>query len=82
MKAEDRARDLFLRLAAIDPEDGEGVAALIIGEIKNTETYIRGRCMEQVRAECGACSGTGHAGDDAECEYCGRPIAAIRQMII
>lgn len=32
-----------------------------------------------IRAKCMACSGTGHGDADSECEYCGRPIRAIRE---
>ena len=37
-------------------------------------------CIAAIRAACGPCLGTGHADgvEEAECEYCGRPIAAIR----
>jgi hypothetical protein len=33
-----------------------------------------------VRHDCSACSGSGHAGHDTECEYCGRPMQAIRAL--
>ena len=39
-------------------------------------------CALQVRHDCTACEGTGHfldgTGEPTECEYCGRPMAAIR----
>ncbi len=37
----------------------------------------REACALQVRHDCSACNGSGHLGED-ECEYCGRPMAAIR----
>lgn len=37
-------------------------------------------CCTAIRAACGMCEGSGYAdgSGDSECEYCGRPIAAIR----
>ena len=42
----------------------------------------REACAKRIRASCSACGGTGVGGvdprgDAVECEYCGRPIAAI-----
>ena len=39
----------------------------------------REACALQVRHDCNACEGTGHMDSETECEYCGRPMAAIRQ---
>lgn len=36
------------------------------------------RDAKAIRDNCPACEGTGHADAETECEYCGRPIAAIR----
>ena len=39
----------------------------------------REACAAQVRHDCTACAGTGLVtGANTECEYCGRPMAAIR----
>lgn len=34
----------------------------------------------QVRHDCTVCNGSGHADADSECEYCGRPMQAIRAL--
>ncbi len=51
----------------------------------------REACCVKIRADCQACEGTGYLAhnpesgpsgpyDPDECEYCGRPIAAIRAL--
>ncbi|MDE2105702.1 MAG: hypothetical protein KGL39_51215 [Patescibacteria group bacterium] len=53
-------------------------------EIKNA---ARLEAMEAIRRGCQACEGTGYAsqnvapGQESECEYCGRPMDAIRALI-
>ena len=43
---------------------------------------MREACCAAIRHECGPCNGTGHAEGihEYECEYCGRPISAIRNL--
>lgn len=38
-------------------------------------------CAQKVRYDCQACEGTGHADAETECEYCGRPMQAIRSLV-
>ena len=43
----------------------------------------RDACAKRIRASCKACDGTGVGGidprgDAVECEYCGRPMRAVR----
>lgn len=39
------------------------------------------QAKQQVRYDCQACSGTGHADAETECEYCGRPMQSIAAMV-
>jgi hypothetical protein len=54
---------------------------IIAAALRDAEKAGMEKAAVSVRAACGACEGTGHAGDDAECEYCGRPMAAIRAVM-
>lgn len=49
--------------------------AALLASVRDKE---REACAQKIRHDCVACDGTGHASADSECEYCGRPIAAIR----
>lgn len=51
---------------------------LLEKEIEQAIMDEREACATQVRHDCSACEGSGHADAETECEYCGRPMAAIR----
>ena len=85
---EEWANDVRRLTRELDVElHGEGAAEQaslcdIVGMIKpaieKARMEEREACAQQVRHDCTACEGTGHADADTECEYCGRPMAAIR----
>ena len=60
-----------------------GCVDVLASAITKAEADVQERCCKVIRAACLVCKGTGLADRDArsdaeECEYCGRPIAAIR----
>lgn len=57
----------------------EEFAKVVIAIVRNATLE---EAATAIRHECGMCSGTGFADQsgDVECEYCGRPLAAIRAL--
>lgn len=63
---------------------GMGLAAEITRLTTALETARRDALEEaaaKVRQDCPACNGSGHDGPEAECQYCGIPMAAIRNLL-
>jgi excinuclease UvrABC ATPase subunit len=76
--------DLIIQMAdRIEELEKEREEAVLVREYAHrvTAAAARNKALEEaaakVRLECAACGGTGHASEDAECEYCGRPMRAI-----
>jgi hypothetical protein len=63
-----------------------GVAAALLPNQTGEQDAVPSRndvleeAMQHVRHECGACEGSGHADENTECEYCGRPMSAIHAL--
>ena len=78
MTPEERANRICQELL----QSGPSPEARIEAEIREAEEAARREereaCALQVRHDCSACNGTGHADAETECEYCGRPMHAIR----
>lgn len=73
----------------VDPRDLQRLCNHILsGDMKREiENAARLEAMEAIQRGCQACEGTGYAsqnvapGQESECEYCGRPMDAIRSLI-
>jgi rubrerythrin len=65
---------------------GEELQATLrrVNELSAQLATARADALEEacgsVRHECSACGGSGHADANTECEYCGRPMQAIRNL--
>lgn len=60
------------------PQCRDGLCADAVDRIAQALEAEREACALQVRHDCTACEGSGHMDAETECEYCGRPMAAIR----
>lgn len=80
---------LFIAWAHQLPPKREAILEKMVSFTREIQQAERERCLQAVRTFCEACGGTGYGQvrydshgnfiDGYECEYCGRPIAAIRQ---
>ena len=82
-------------ITAIEHERAERARVLIISDGFEAElrklraehaAAIEAACWGQrehdiktIQHDCGACGGSGHYDEDTQCEYCGRPMDAVRQ---
>ena len=80
-----RARELIQRITGWrdeQPAHNEAIG-ILAAALAQAAREGRAQAFEEaaikVRHDCPACSGTGQCGPD-ECEYCGRPIDAIRAL--
>lgn len=62
--------------------------ATLLSHIDAQRNEVIEECKAHIRASCRVCAGTGNAdhdpylpdGDNMECEYCGRPMDALRAL--
>lgn len=66
-----------------NPQRRTELAEDIATALRAAERRGMERAKARVRQDCSACEGTGHADGvhEHECEYCGRPMAAIQSEI-
>lgn len=81
--ASEQSKRIALEIIRLSPGAAEFLRDAIAAALDAAVAEERAACCDAIQAACGACDGKGHAGNpheeqSFECEYCGRPIAAIR----